>query len=265
MRPIVVKILATMVAELPWRDARESLKRPYRVTIPMVVLVCLVPLYIFIAAVIESRPVNAPTTPLDRVIPLVPFWSLVYGALYLVLIIAPVFIVRDEELLRRTVWSYLTVWLTAYACFYMYPTYAPRPDSIPGSGFGVWGLRLLYSSDPPYNCFPSLHVAHSFVSAFACHRVHRRLGRLALGAAALVALSTLFTKQHYVLDVVAGIGMATGVNAVLLRTYPRERVPELDRRIAPAFGVGIAGLVALVLAGFYLLFVTGAADRLLMD
>ena len=265
MRLTGVKVPVTVLAELPWRDARESLKRPYRVTIPMVVLVCLVPLYLFIAAVIESRPVHAPTTPLDRLIPLVPFWSLVYGALYLVLIIAPIFIVRDEELLRRTVWSYLTVWLTAYACFYMYPTYAPRPDSVPGSGFGAWGLRLLYSSDPPYNCFPSIHVAHSFVSAFACHRVHRRLGRLALGAAALVALSTLFTKQHYVLDVVAGIGMAVGVNAVLLRTYSRERVPALDRRIAPAFGVGISALVLLLLAGYYALYVSGVADRLILD
>lgn len=231
----------------------------------MVVLVCLVPLYIFIAAAVETRPLNVPATPLDALIPLMPTWSLVYGALYLVLIISPVFIVRDQELLRRTMWAYLTIWIVAYACFYLYPTIAPRPERVQGNGFGVWGLRLLYSSDPPYNCFPSLHVAHSFVSAFACHRVHRRFGELALGAASLVALSTLLTRQHYVLDVVAGTALAAGVHAVLLRPYPRERVPELDRRIAPAFGVGISALVLLLLAGYYALYVSGVADYLIQD
>jgi len=231
----------------------------------MVVLVALVPLYIFIAEAIERGPLHAPAIPLDRMIPLVPLWSLVYGALYLVLIVAPVFIVRDQELLQRTVWSYLAVWLVAYACFYLYPTYAPRPDAVRGAGFGAWGLRLLYSLDPPFNCFPSLHVAHSFVSAFACHRVHRRLGGLLLAAAALVALSTLFTKQHYVLDVLAGVAMAMGVNAALLRTYPRERVPELDRRIALPFGVGAVALAAVVLASFYALYITGIADRAFLD
>lgn len=37
------------------------------------------------------------------------------------------------------------------------------------------GLRALYSPDPPYNCFTSLHVAHSFVSALTSYRVHRSL------------------------------------------------------------------------------------------
>ena len=49
-----------------------------------------------------------------------------------------------------------------------------------GEGFAVWGLRALYSSDPPYNCFPSLHVAYSFLAALTCHRVHRALGMPAL-------------------------------------------------------------------------------------
>jgi membrane-associated phospholipid phosphatase len=229
----------------------ESLNRPYRVTIQMVLLVALVPFYIFIAAQMPGRTVHAPALAWDRAVPLQPAWSVVYGALYVFLITLPVFVVRHEELLRRTVLAYLTVWITAYICFIVYPTVAPRPTHLSGDGFAVWGLRILYDADPPYNCFPSLHVAHSFVSALACYRVHRALGVSALGCASLVALSTLFTKQHYVADVVVGTLMAVAVYGVFLRQYPRDNIPDVDRRLAPVFGLGVAAMAGLGLAGFW--------------
>ena len=228
----------------------ESFTRPYRVTIPMVVLVSLVPLYIFIADHARYGSPHAPELPLDRRIPLQPVWALVYGALYLFLIVLPVFVVREEELVRRTVRAYLAVWLTAYACFLLYPTVAPRGDEVAGDGFAAWGLRILYTSDPPYNCFPSLHVAHSFVSALACLRVHRRLGMVTLVCAALVGVSTLYTKQHYVADVVAGALLAFVAHLLFLRGHARENVPEADRRLAPLRAMVTAGAIAIALAGF---------------
>ena len=178
-----------------WGLVRESLTRPYRVSVSMVVLVALVPLYVFIPAFIPGRAVHAPELALDRLVHLVPGWALVYGSLYLFLIVLPVFVVRQEELIRRTVLAYLMVWIAAYVCFLAYPTVAPRPAGVIGQGFAVWGLRFLYSADPPYNCFPSIHVAHSFVSALACHRVHRGLGIVAAICASLVAVSTLYPSS----------------------------------------------------------------------
>ena len=119
-----------------------------------------------------------------------------------------------------------------------------------GEGFAVWGLRFLYQADPPYNCFPSLHVAHSFVSALACWRVHRGVGIAATFCAALVGLSTLYTKQHYILDVLAGILLAAIAYVLFLRGHRREDVPELDRRVAPLLSVGVGGIVA-VAVGCY--------------
>ena len=130
-------------------------------------------------------------------------------------------------------------------------TMAPRPASVMGEGFVVWGLRFLYSSDPPYNCFPSLHVAHSFVSALACYRVHRGVGLGAATCASLVAVSTLFTKQHYIADVIAGILLAFVAYAIFLRKYPRERIAELDQRLAPVLALGTLGLVGLGYACFW--------------
>lgn len=239
---------ASNAISVRWRMVVESLTRPYRVTIPMVLLVSLVPFYIFIATLMPGRALHVPELALDRVVPLQPTWALVYGSLYLFVLALPVFVVRQEEQIRRTVLAYLMVWIAAYVFFFVYPTRAPRPAEVIGEGFAVWGLRLLYSMDPPYNCFPSLHVAHSFVSALSCYRVHRGVGIGAGLCASLVAVSTLFTKQHYVLDVIAGIFMACVAYVVFLRKSPREEIPELDRRLAPVFALGIIGIIGLWVA-----------------
>jgi membrane-associated phospholipid phosphatase len=230
-----------------WAVVARALTRPYRLTLPMVALMAIVPLYLVIARVTRDRIAHAPVLPLDHLVPVQPAWALIYGPLYLFLILLPIFVVHQEEHIRRTFYAYLTVWMSAYVCFLAYPTVAPRPDELRGEGFAIWGLRFLYDADPPYNCFPSIHVGHSLVSALTCYRVHRRLGTLAAGCALLVALSTLFTKQHYVVDVLAGLFLAGVAYGVFLRTYPRHAISEHEQRIAPALALFTSGIV--VIAG----------------
>ena len=233
----------------------KMLTRPYPVSIPMVVLVLLVPFYIVIGELMTpGRTLHVPELALDRVVPLQPIWALVYGSLYLFLIVLPLFVVSQEEQIRRTVLAYLMVWIAAYVCFLVYPTIAPRPAKVIGEGFVVSGLRFLYSADPPYNCFPSLHVAHSFVSALTCYRVHRGVGIAAGLCASLIGVSTLYTKQHYILDVIAGIFLACVAYVVFLRNYPREEIPELDRRLAPVLTLGIIGILGLMVGCLWVVF-----------
>jgi membrane-associated phospholipid phosphatase len=229
------------------------------VTLPMVLLVSLVPLYIVIAEGMPRRPLHAPATALDHAIPFQPSWGLVYGALYLVLIVLPILVVRQPEHIDRTVSAYLFIWLAAYACFLLYPTMAPRPSSVEGRGFALWGLRILYDADPPYNCFPSLHVAHSFVSAWACGRVNRGVGRAATAAAALVAISVVCAKQHYVLDVAAGILLACVAHVLFLGRSSRGAVPESERRVAPIFALATCGLAVAVVAGFWVAYLVSGS------
>lgn len=232
------------------REAAEYLRRPYPVTLSMVVLVSLIPFYVVIPAVLlPGRTLHVPAIRLDGIVPLQPGWVFVYAALYLFLIVVPVLVIRDEQHIRRTVRAYLFVWLCAYAVFIAYPTVASRPAKLEGSGFGVWGLELLYSADPPYNCFPSLHVAHSFVSALTCLRLHRPLGLLGCGAALLVSVSTILTKQHYVLDVAAGIVLAAIAYVAFLRKVgsPTTAVPA--RRAVTALAIGLLGFVVALVGG----------------
>jgi hypothetical protein len=205
---------------------REVLTRPYPLSIPtvvpMVTLMLLVPFYIFIGDFMRGRPVHVPELALDRGVPLRPAWALVYGALYLFLILLPVFVVRQEALVRRTILAYLMVWIVAYVFFLTYPTIAPRPMKVMGEGFVVWGVGI---------------------AAGVC--------------ASLVGISTLYTRQHYVLDVIAGILLACVAYVVFLRKYPRESIPEIDRRVAPALAAGVVGILGLVAACFWVAYRLG--------
>jgi membrane-associated phospholipid phosphatase len=94
----------------------------------------------------------------------------------------------------------------------------PRPVLVPpyadaSSSFLAW----VHSVDPPGNVFPSLHVAHTSVLAFLLHKDRPRLGAVTIGLAAVLAVSTLTTKQHFLSDVLAGFAMAFAGRAWALR------------------------------------------------
>ena len=206
------------------------------------------PFYIFIGEEMAGRTLHAPLLALDRLIPLQPAWAIVYGSL-LLFIVLPFVILRDAAEIRRTSYAYLLLWLVSFAFFVAWPTVAPHPPTVAGRGFFPWFLQCIYSADVSANCFPSLHVAQSCVSAIVCRRVNRPLGNVAGVWAALIALSTLFTKQHYVADVIGGVILAAIAWMLFLRGKPKD-VLDLDRRAAPAIAGLFAVLYALAVAGF---------------
>lgn len=215
-------------------------------------LVSLAPMYFIITSLTRGWPAHTPELALDRAVSLQPAWMLVYGSLYVFIGVLPLMVVRPPELFRRTLAAYLAVMLFAYAGFLAYPTLAPRPDVVPGDGFAAWSLRLTYQLDTPYGCFPSLHVAWAFVSALACYRVHAGVGWVAAGWATLIGVSTLYTKQHYVVDVIVGAAAAFVAYAVFIRTYSRDAVTAADRLAAPKRALAAAGLFAILVGGLWL-------------
>ncbi len=235
----VLAALPGLIAFLTWRTLLAS------------TLVSLAPLYFVIGALTHGRSIYVPAIALDRALPVQPAWMVVYGSLYVFIVLLPLLVVRQQELLRRAMQAFLAVMIVSYVGFLLFPTAAPRPAQALGDGFFAWSLRLAYSLDTPYNCFPSLHVAFSFVSALTCYRVHRRLGAAAALWAALIGVSTLYTKQHYVADVIAGALAACVAYVLFLRPYPREAVAERDRRLAPFRALAVVGIFAITIAGFW--------------
>ncbi|HEY3859152.1 MAG TPA: hypothetical protein VGM47_06005, partial [Gammaproteobacteria bacterium] len=93
-----------------WSDIRGAgalFLRPQRLTVPMVVLFGIIPFYLVIGAFVSTGPTHRPESPLDSLFPLMPAWSLVYLSLFLAVLL-PVFVVHQQELIRRVVWMFLS-------------------------------------------------------------------------------------------------------------------------------------------------------------
>lgn len=93
-----------------------------------------------------------------------------------------------------------------------------------------------------------MHVALSQLAAWSIWELDRVAGRVAFGLAFLIALSALFLKQHYIVDVFGGTIVALVAHHVTLGAYARKhRLREGDRRSRWVL-VGCIGLqLALVL------------------
>ena len=181
-------------------------------------VVFLIPMYFVIGQLTASRPHYQPYTWLDHAMPLWPAWIFVYATLYVCAFVVPILVVRGRPLIAQTLRGYLFVILVSYAIFWVYPTVAPRVDNPSANGIAERALQLFYDIDQPYGCFPSLHVAYSVVGAFACYRMHQTLGRGMLAWSVLIAVSTIYTKQHFAVDAVAGGVLGIAGCAVFLRT-----------------------------------------------
>jgi membrane-associated phospholipid phosphatase len=244
-----VLFVEVVTAPLRWSEIVEVMTRPQPVTLPMVALFAIIPGYLVIGVMSARRTLNVPELPLDRLMPLQPAWSVVYLSLFLAVLL-PVFVLHQQEIIRRTIFAFIFAWVLGFALFLAYPTVGPRPHAFAGEGFLSWMQMEIYAADAPYNCFPSLHVAQCFLAASALWCVHRGVGLVAGVWAFLVGLSTVYTKQHYVADVIGGMVLAAAAYALFLRRHPRDAIPERERQLAPvlaACGAAVYGLVVLVL------------------
>ena len=95
----------------------------------------------------------------------------------------------------------------SYLVFLFYQTRVERPV-IAGSDISSSILRAVYSSDKPFNAFPSLHTSLSTLLVLLWGRVGSRIQPIIALWAVFIIASTLLTKQHYIADVFGGIAVA---------------------------------------------------------
>ncbi|MBI3267528.1 MAG: phosphatase PAP2 family protein [Planctomycetes bacterium] len=202
------------------------------------------PLYLLVNHASNAVPAHSLSTPLDRAIPFVPLWEYAYAFVYF-FVFLPLAVVRDTRLFLRILRAYGWVFVASCCCFALFPVRMERPE-VEERSFIEWGIALNYYLDPPNNCFPSLHLSIAFLGAFGARRANPRLAWLALGAASAIGASTLFVKQHYVADVLAGIVLAGLADRFLVRGDGKPAEAE----VAPAY----PAWVTLVLPGAYALF-----------
>lgn len=150
-----------------------------------------------------------------RYVPLLSPFVILYLSVYAMPLV-PFLVLSDRESMRK--FAVVTIGTIALcgAIFLVLPLTIERPLVVPAS-LSDRLLAWLYATDRPINLFPSMHVALAYL--FACivgqERPHWKTYMMLW--ATLIALSTLFTHQHYMVDVLGGIIVAMGAWRVFLK------------------------------------------------
>jgi membrane-associated phospholipid phosphatase len=147
-------------------------------------------------------------TAVDHQIPFVEIFVVPYLLWYAFIFLMFVYLcIFDRAIYYRTLLSFCVGMLVCYVIYFFFQTTVPRPELME-SGILTKMVQYVYGADQPFNCFPSIHVLSSYLMILAIRQSKLwtiKKDILVSTIAYSIILSTLFVKQHVVLDVVAGI------------------------------------------------------------
>ena len=181
---------------------------------PHVKYVLVLPAYLILFAIAEKLVVSdywVSYLPMDDSIPFCEWFIFPYVSWYLFLIVPGLILLfRDPEGFRR----YMTLIGIGFSSALIFCLLSPngqnlRPDPLPRSNFATWLVSRIYAADTNTNVCPSMHVIGCYAVAYtAWKRLPKgRRGWLypAIAMSMLISVSTVFVKQHSVLDILVAI------------------------------------------------------------
>lgn len=182
-----------------------NLSLPFRLEILTLTLLGWLAIYFFInrLQVEPDRRLDLGLT-IDRKTPYMPLFALVYFSTY-PFVLQPFIILSDARQFYWMVACFASISVISSLVHALVPSKIERVEQVTVGGVSGWMLGLFQKTCKPYGNFPSMHVGLSVPVVVANFLVAGPVaGSIAFIWAVLIALSTLFTKQHYVLDVLAG-------------------------------------------------------------
>lgn len=153
------------------------------------------------------------TSALDRAIPFCPVWVWIYLGTFLFWIYQNLTVAQESpKMAYRLAAADFVAKLICLGFFVFLPTTNIRPE-VTGGGVTAFVMRFVYWIDTPTNLFPSIHCMVAWLGTryiYECkHLKHRVLvSVLCTVGSLLVFASTLFTRQHVLLDVLSGVAVA---------------------------------------------------------
>ena len=178
-------------------------------------------------------------SPLDDLIPFRPEWAIFYLYLFFwaaeaTMVFFAVFSYKEGYALA---WSLVIINLVADLVYLVFPVSteiyraAIAAHPIVGNHFAD-AMYAYFKKDTSFDCFPSLHAAVSVIVAYAWYRFWRMkpgtlrfaLAIVALAIAVGTVISTLFVKQHFIVDEIAGIVLALAVGKAVYDKQGRQGV-----------------------------------------
>ncbi|MDR9857250.1 phosphatase PAP2 family protein [Paenibacillus sp. VCA1] len=171
--------------------------------------------------------VNQPTdnvyslvTPLDRATPFIKYFAVPYGVwIFYIYVCIVYFFFRDRPSFYRSIFLYTVCALTCYVIYMVFQTTVPRPVVTGNDPFAMLS-RFIYNRDEPFNCFPSIHCFSSYMVMRMIWKSPARNGKnvtLITGMSLLIIVSTLFMKQHVIMDVIGAVALVEIYNFLFIK------------------------------------------------
>jgi membrane-associated phospholipid phosphatase len=171
-------------------------------------------LYFLMGRVPKLGPIHyLPAAVEAHIPPLAPF-SFLYLLLYPIFLL-PWFIVREKAVVQRLAMANIFMFVVCSTCFIVYPIAVQRPPLPIPTSLAEWVLGTIWGNDVAWNCMPSEHCMAAMIASLAVWETNRKASLFAFASTLLIGLSTLFTKQHYLVDVLAGYGLAVAAHQAL--------------------------------------------------
>lgn len=178
---------------------------------------------------------------IDDMIPLVPVFVIPYILSYVFWIMGPIAVSQTR---KRNFVNYIFGLTMAYVIgflfFWISPTYMDRASEGVLSVAAQPGLthRLLgfiYAADGNrygFNLFPSYHCLISIYCWLGVRNqpeISKGFQAYSLIMAVLICMSTVLTKQHYIIDVVGGVGISLLCYILMNKLDPGSRLQKYMR------------------------------------
>ncbi|WP_270474737.1 phosphatase PAP2 family protein [Clostridium cochlearium] len=175
----------------------------------------------------NNRGVFQLVTSIDNTIPFIKEFIIPYILWYPFIVLSLLFIcLKDLKVYYRTLITLNLCLLSCYLIYYFFQTTVPRP-TIYGNDIFSFLTLLIYKYDKPFNCFPSIHVVTSYLMIKGINSIDcsKKIKHLVIFMSILIIVSTLFIKQHVILDV---------ISAILLGDIIFDFISKLSVKISPS-------------------------------
>lgn len=179
----------------------------------------------------EGAPLFVPRTAIDDAISLVPAFVIPYYSYFPLLFFLSVIAIRDRRVLYESVVGYLTAAAIGFLTFWLLPSRMLEPDLSACPTLACRLITVMQGTDQGFNIFPSLHVTYSTLVWLFYRRYMPEVGRPLGVLVYAIALSTLFCKRHYLVDIPAAVAVAVGTFHVAVAAGPRLAMAL--RRLGP--------------------------------
>ena len=214
-------------------SVRERILAFYR-RYPAMIALTYFPFYLLGFVLVEQvvEPQYIIWCPLDDLIPFCEYFIVPYATWFVELAVIPLLLLKYDRkqyyYLCAVMFTGMTLCLGVYLIF---PNGLDLRVEITRQNIFADLVRLIQAVDTPTNVCPSIHVASAMAMDLAiCRSVlgqRRWVRMLANSVFVLICLSTVFLKQHSVIDIFWGVA----VTAVLHLVFSRRFMPEPTREL----------------------------------